>query len=227
MSTVRRQSGFLYFLKRDLVLVIRDHVTLVNALIFFLIIVSLFAIAMGPDKNLLQKIAPGVLWVSALLSSTLALDMIFREDYEDGTLEQFMISRQPLSVIVAAKILAHWLISGIPLIVISIFMGLFLYLDKTMMSALLATLCLGTPIFSLLGAVLVALTVGLRNSAGLLSLLILPLYIPILIFSVGAVQNASKGLSIQGELYFLLSLLILAITLAPITAAAAIRIRLG
>ncbi|MGI9229112.1 MAG: heme exporter protein CcmB [Gammaproteobacteria bacterium] len=227
MTLSEHDPIFPAIIKRDILLLLRRRVELVNCLVFFLLTVTLFTIAVGPGQTLLRQIAPGILWVAALLSSTLTLDMIFREDFEDGCLEQFLLSDHSLTLIIAAKLLAHWLISGVPLLLITLLMSIFLYLDRPYLPPLLLTLLLGTPVFSLLGGMLAALTVGLRNGGALLALLILPLYIPILIFATGAVQNAVKGLSITGEIYFLAALLVLALTLAPVTTAAAIKVRLG
>ena len=227
MTLSANDSLFLAVVKRDILLLLRRRVELANSLIFFLLVVTLFAVAAGPERELLRQIAPAALWVAALLCSTLTLDMIFREDFEDGCLEQFLLSEHTLTGIVAAKMLAHWLCSGVPLLLSALLMGLFLYLERAALPPLLLTLALGTPIFSLLGGVLAALTVGLRNGGVLPALLILPLSIPILIFATGAVHNATNGLSVAGEMYFLAALLVLALTLAPLTAAAAIRARLG
>lgn len=227
MNLDRGDGIFLTVLKRDLLLAMRRRTEIVNVFVFYLILVSLFPLAVGPQQHVLQQLAPGILWVCALLSSTLSLDRVFREDYEDGSLEQFLLSTHSLTLIVLAKMLAHWLLSGLPLVILALFMGEFLYLEGAAMVPLFITLLLGTPVFSVLGGIMGALTVGLRNGGILVLLLILPLYVPILIFSVAAVENASHGLAITAELYFLSAMLLLFLTLAPLTAAAALRIRLG
>jgi heme exporter protein B len=206
---------------------LRQRSELVNPLVFFFIIVTLFALALGPYEETLSQSAPAVIWVAALLASTLSLDKMFHSDLDDGSLEQFLLSHHPLTIIVVAKIAAHWLLTSAPLIVAALFLGQMVYLPQTAMVPLLVTLLLGTPVLSLVGAILVALTVGLRGSGILLTLLILPLYIPVLIFSVATVDNAAKGLAITGELYFLGAILVLAATLAPLATATSLRIRLG
>lgn len=221
------QSVFITVLKRDLVLAWRHANELLNPLIFFLMVITLFSLALGPEQNLLQQAAPAIIWVAAILAAILSLDMLFRNDYIDGSLEQFLLSSHPLLTIISAKILAHWLLTGAPLIVTAICMGFFLYLPEVAYYPLLITLLLGTPVLSLLGAALAALTTGLRSGGMLLPLLILPLYIPVLIFAVAAVTNSTKGLSISGELYFLAAVLVLAVTLAPMATVYSLRIRLS
>lgn len=218
---------FLAVLRRDLIVGLRHRSELFNPLIFFFIVVTLFVLALGPYENTLRQAAPAVTWVAALLASTLSLDKMFHSDLEDGALEQFLLSPHSLTVIVLAKIAAHWLMTAAPLIIIALFLGLMVYLPPEALPSLLLTLLLGTPVLSLIGAVLVALTAGLRESGILLTLLILPLYIPVLIFAVSTVDNAVKGLAITGELYFLGAMLVLAFTLAPFAATAALRIRFG
>jgi heme exporter protein B len=219
-------AAFFRLLKRDLVIAYRSRAEIANPLIFFVIIVTLFPLGVGADPGVLQILAPGVIWVAALLASLLSLDHLFRSDFEDGTLEQILMSPHPLSLLVLAKVLAHWLVTGLPLLVLSPLLGVLLSLREGATAALLATLALGTPMLSLIGAIGVALTVGLRRGGVLLSLLILPLYIPILIFAAGAVDAAGHGLPITGHLLFLASLLVLAITLTPWAIAAAPRISL-
>ena len=220
-------NAFIAVLQRDLTLGMRHRAELVNPLLFYLIVVMMFPLAIGPNQEMLQRIAPGVIWVAALLASTLALDLMFRSDFEDGTLEQILLSHHPVILLVIAKITAHWLLTGAPIIVAGIFLGIILNLQENSFIPLLLTLLLGTPVLSLVGSAATALTIGLRNSGMLLALLILPLYVPVLIFAVAAVNNAAQGLSIQGELYFLSAILVLSITLAPFATAASLRIRLG
>ena len=218
---------FLAVLRRDLLIGLRHRSELFNPLVFFFIVVTLFVLALGPYENTLRQVAPAVIWVAALLASTLSLDMMFHADLEDGSLEQFLLSPHPLTVIVMAKIAAHWLMTAAPLMAAALFLGLMVYLPQAALIPLLLTLLLGTPVLSMVGAVLVALTAGLRGSGILLTLLLLPLYIPVLIFSVATVDNAVKGLDITGELYFLGAMLVLAVTLAPFAATSALRIRFG
>ncbi len=217
---------FLTVLKRDLTLALRTRSEIANPLIFFIIVVSLFPLAVSPEAGLLRTVAPGVIWVAALLSTMLSLDSIFRSDFEDGSLEQMLLSPHPMTVLVLAKITAHWLVSGLPLILLSPLLGVLLFLPFEAMPALLATLALGTPVLSLVGAIGVALTVGLRRGGVLLSLLVLPLYIPVLIFASNAIATAAADLSIKGQLYFLAAMLALALTMAPLATAAALRISL-
>jgi len=220
-------NAFIAVLQRDLTLGMRHRAELVNPLLFYLIVVMMFPLAIGPNQEMLQRIAPGVIWVAALLASTLALDMMFRSDFEDGTLEQLLLSHHPVILLVIAKITAHWLLTGAPIIVAGIFLGIILNLQENSFIPLLLTLLLGTPVLSLVGSAATALTIGLRSSGMLLALLILPLYVPVLIFAVAAVNNAAQGLSIQGELFFLSAILVLSATLAPFATAASLRIRLG
>jgi heme exporter protein B len=214
-------------LTRDIRLGLRHRGELLNPLLFFLIVVTLFPLSLGPDKAVLQQHAPAVIWVAALLASSISLDMMFRSDFEDGSLEQILLSPYSDSVLVFAKILAHWLLTGAPLTVFAIILSVLLYMPGEAILPLLATLLLGTPILSLVGSVGVALTVGLRGGGMLLALLVLPLYMPVLIFAVAAVNNTIKGLSVQGEIYILGAMLLLALTLAPFATASSLRIRMG
>ncbi len=217
---------FLVILKRDLMLAFRNKAEFINPLMFFVIVIILFPLAFGSDSSLLKQLTSGIIWVTALLATTLSLETIFRSDFEDGSIEQLTLARYPLTLLVSAKIMAHWLIFGFPLVLVALLTGFILSLSNQTMTALFITLLLGTPVLSLIGAITVALTIGLRGGM-LLSLLILPLYMPVLIFSMLAVQNATVGQSIAAEIYFLTGILVLAITLAPITTAAALRIRLS
>ncbi|MEF8792355.1 heme exporter protein CcmB [Thiohalorhabdus sp.] len=219
--------AFLAILKRDLTLALRHRSEMANPLVFFLVVVSLFPMALGPEQETLTQVAPGILWVAALLAATLAMDGMFRSDFEDGSLEQLLLSPHPPSVLVLAKILAHWLTTGLPLIVIAPLLALFLHLPGQALPVLLGTLALGTPVLSMVGAIGVALTVGLRRGGLLLTLLVLPLYVPVLIFAAGAVDNAAAGFPVAGQLYFLAALLVLSVTLAPLATAASLRISLG
>ncbi len=216
--------AFFKLLGRDLTLAFRRPAELANPIVFFVIVVTLFPLGVGPEPNMLETMAPGVIWVAALLASMLSLDGMFRTDFDDGALEQILISPHPLSVLVLAKIVAHWLIAGLPLILISPLLGLFMNLSADAIVALLITLALGTPILSLIGSIGSALTVGLNKGGVLLSLLVLPLYIPVLIFASSAVEVAGMGFAISAHMSFLGALLALALTLAPVAAASALRI---
>ncbi len=220
-------SAFFVLLKRDLTLAYRHRTELANPLLFFVIVVSLFPLGITPEQKILQTLAPGVIWVAALLAAMLSLDNLFRADFEDGALEQIVLNQHPLSLLVLAKVLAHWLVTGLPLLVLAPLLGVLLFLPGKAMLTLLATLALGTPILSLVGAIGVALTVGLRRGGVLLSLLVLPLYIPVLIFAANAVNSAAASIDVAGQLYFLAALLMLALTLAPLATAAALRISLS
>jgi heme exporter protein B len=217
---------FNVILKRDLILAFRDKTDFINSLIFFIIVITLFPLTFGTKSTIVNEIIPGMIWISALLATCLSLETIFRSDFEDGSIEQLTLSRYPLTLLVSAKIFAHWITFGMPLIIISLLTGILLSLSNEIIMALFITLVLGTPILSLLGSVMVALTIGLRGGM-LLNLLILPLSMPVLIFSTVAIQNAALNQSIIAETYFLAGILVLAITLVPLATAAALRIRLS
>lgn len=214
-------------LKRDLLLAFRRRAEMANPLLFFVLVTMLVPLGVGANPNLLQSMAPGVIWVAALLAAMLSLDGIFRSDFEDGTLEQLLLSAHPLSVLVLAKIAAHWLVTGLPLLVVAPLLAVLLGLPNHALGVLMLTLALGTPILSLIGAIGVALTVGLRRGGILLSLLVLPLYVPVLIFGADAVQRASEGLVVVAQLNMLGAMLLLALALAPLPTAAALRISLS
>lgn len=213
--------------RRDLTLFFRRRSEVLNPLLFFVIVVTLVPLGVGPEASTLRAMAPGVVWVAALLAAMLSLEGIFRSDYDDGALEQLAISPQPLAVLVLAKVLAHWLVSGLPLVLLGPVLGASLFLPGHAMGALVIGLLLGTPVLSLIGAIGVALTVGVRRGGVLLSLLVLPLYVPVLIFGASAASNAAAGLDVSGPLALLGALLALALSLAPLAAAAALRISLG
>ena len=220
-------GAYVVLLRRDLLLGWRNQSDLLNPLLFFLIVITLFPLAVGPQQETLRQLAPAIIWVSAVLAASLSLDGMFRSDYEDGSLELMLLSPRSRVLLVMAKIAAHWLLTGAPLILFVLLSGVFLYLPGDAVATLLATLLLGTPVLSLVGAVAGALTVGLRGSGMLQALLILPLYMPLLIFSVSAVANSMKGLEVAGELYFLGAMLMLALTLAPFAVLAALKVRAG
>ncbi len=227
MSGANLGTAFVSLLRRDLMLAYRHRAQMLNPLLFFVIVVSLFPLGLDPEPELLHAIAPGVIWVAALLAAMLSLDNMFRSDFDDGSLEQLLITPHPLPLLVLAKIVAHWLVSGLPLLLLAPLLGMLLNLGSENLLPLMATLALGTPVLSLIGSIGVALTVGLRGGGVLLSLLILPLFIPVLIFAANAVGNAGAGMDITGQLAFLGSLLALAFALAPLATAAALRISLN
>jgi heme exporter protein B len=227
MTTDSLTRAFALLLKRDLTLAVRHRAEMINPLLFFILVTSLFPLGVGANPNLLQAIGPGVIWVAALLAALLSLDNIFRSDFEDGTLEQFLLSSHPVSILVLAKVTAHWLITGLPLLLVSPLLGVLLGLTGDGIRILMITLLLGTPVLSLLGAVGVALTVGLRKGGMILSLLVLPLYVPLLIFAASAVDTAAAGLPVTAHLLFISALLVLALSLSPPATAAALRISLS
>jgi heme exporter protein B len=219
-------SAFTSQLKRALLLAARKPADIATPVVFFAIVVSLFPLAVSPEPAVLRNLAPGVLWVAALLATLLSLNRLFSDDYTDGTLEQLAVSAQPLALLTAAKILAHWLTTGALLILLSPLLALQLFLPEEAYGALLLSLLLGTPVLSLLGAVGSALTLGLRGGGVLLSLLVLPLYTPILIFGAGAVTAAGGGLSAEAQLSLLGAFLVVATGFAPWATAAALRVSL-
>lgn len=216
----------LAILQRDLLVVMRRKSEVLAALFFFVIVSSLFPLGIGPEPALLRKIAPGVLWVGALLATMLGLHRMFAADLADGTLEQMAISPTPLVVLVIGKITAHWLVSGLPLVLIAPVLGLQFDLDAGALGVLVLALLLGTPVLSLIGAIGAALTLGVRGGGVLLSLLVLPLYVPVLIFGAGAVESYVAGLGAGGHLSLLAALLALSVFFAPWAATAALRITL-
>ena len=227
MTSDSLTRAFALLLKRDLTLAMRHRAEMINPLLFFVLITSLFPLGIGADPVLLRAVGPGVIWVAALLAALLSLEGIFRSDFEDGTLEQFLLSSHPVSVLVLAKVLAHWLITGLPLLLISPLLGVLLGLPGDAIMILLVTLALGTPVLSLIGAVGVALTVGLRKGGMILSLLVLPLYVPLLIFAASAVDTAAAGLPVTAHLSLISALLVLSLSLSPLATAAALRISLS
>ena len=217
-------SGLWSMVHRDVLLVMRRKSEVLTALFFFVIVTSLFPLGIGAEPNLLRKIAPGVLWVAALLSTMLGLQRMFANDYQDGTLEQMALSPTPLVILVSGKIIAHWIVSGLPLLLLAPLIGIQFDLGADALGVLMLTLLLGTPVLSLIGAIGAALTVGVRGGGVLLSLLILPLYIPVLIFGAGAVYAFDAGLDIGGHLSLLAALLIFSLLGSPWVASTAIRI---
>jgi heme exporter protein B len=197
-----------------------------TTLFFFVIVASLFPLGVGPEPKLLRAMAPGILWVAALLASMLSLGRLFAADYADGSLEQLVLAPDPLAVVVIGKVLAHWLVSGLPLVLMSPVIALQFDLPGAAIATLLLALLLGTPLLSLIGAIGAALTVGVRGGGVLISLLVLPLYVPVLIFGAGAVDASASGLDAAGHLSILGALLLLGMALAPWATAAALRISL-
>ena len=227
MPSQQTYSIFTGLLQRDLKLAVRAPSQWVNPLLFFVIAVSLFPLGIGPEQNVLRQIAPGVIWVAALLAAMLAQDSLFRSDFEDGSLEQMLTSSHPMGMIIAAKVFAHWLLTGLPLILLSPVLSLLMGLSLAGWRALFLTLLLGTPILSLLGAVGAALVVSVKRGGVLLSLLVLPLCIPVLIFATATVQTAGVGLAIEGQISLLGALLALTVTLSPIAISGALRVTGG
>jgi heme exporter protein B len=211
-------------INRDLTLAMRRRSDVMTTLFFFVIVVSLFPLGIGPELNTLRQIAPGVFWVAALLASMLALEKLFAADFEDGTLEQMLLTPQPVFILVLAKVFSHWLITGVPLVLLSPLLGLQYDLAAETLGVLLLSLLLGTPALSLIGAIGAALTLGLRGGGVLVSLLVLPLYIPVLIFGAGAVEANVSGLGETGHLLMLGAILLLALVAAPLATSAALRI---
>jgi len=211
---------------RDLTLALRSRAELGVQLLFYVIVASLFPLATTPERNMLATMGPGVLWVAALLASLLSLPRLFAGDHADGTLEQIALSPYPLVALVSGKIVAHWLTTGLPVVLFAPLLGLQYALDGEALTVLTAALLIGTPILSLLGAIGAALTLGLRASGSLLALLILPLYVPVLIFGAGAVDAARSGLGAGANLSLLGAGLLVAMVGAPFAAAAAVRIAL-
>ncbi|WP_298773330.1 heme exporter protein CcmB [uncultured Shewanella sp.] len=219
--------AFLAVLLRDLHVAVRHRNDIFNPLLFFILVIVLFPLAIGPEPQTLSKIAPGCIWVAALLSSMLSLERLFKADHLDGSLEQMLLSPHPLTLLVSAKVIAHWILTGIPLIIIAPLLALLLHLEPQSYSALFITLALGTPILSLLGAIGAALTVGLPKGGVLLSLLILPLYIPVLIFSTSAIDAASMNLVYNGQLAIIGAMLITSLILAPFAIGASLRVSIN
>lgn len=220
-------DAFTAIIRRDLVLAMRRRSEIANPVLFFILVITLFPLGIGAQPKLLQAIAPGIIWVSALLATMLSLDSLFRSDFDDGSLEQILLSPYPTSILVLGKITAHWLTTGLPLLIVAPLLAIFLGMPNRSLSVLLLTLLLGTPILSLIGAVGVALTVGLRRGGMILSLLVLPLYVPVLIFASNAVEMASSGLSVTAQINILISILLMALVLAPWPTAAALKMSIN
>jgi heme exporter protein B len=216
----------LALLRREFSVALRQKGEVLTPLVFFVVIASLFPLGVGPESALLLRMAPGVLWVSALLAAMLSLQRLFATDYADGSLEQMALSTTPLGLLVVAKALSHFLLSGLPLVLMAPVLGLQFGLDGRALGILMLTLLLGTPTLSLIGSIGAALTLGVRGAGVLLSLLILPLYIPVLIFGAGAVEADAAGMGAGGHLSLLAALLVLSAFFAPLATTTALRISL-
>ena len=215
---------FSWLVWRDLILAWRRRADVLATLFFFVIVVSLFPLGIGPEPQLLRTIAPGVVWVAALLASMLSLGRIFGNDYQDGTLEQMLLTPQPLYLIVLAKVFAQWLVSEVPLVVIAPVLGLQFGLSQNTLGVVTVSLLLGTPVLSLIGSIGAALTLGLRSANVLIALLVLPLYVPVLIFGAGAVEGSVSGTETRPFLFLLGATFILSLVFAPWATSAALRI---
>lgn len=215
-----------HIIQRELTIAFRRPAEILNPLWFFLIVITLFPLLMGPNPELLGKIASGIAWVAALLSALLSFERLFRDDYLDGSLEQLMLLPLGLPQVALAKVIAHWLLTGLPLILLSPIAAILLSLDIHVWWALVLTLLLGTPILSCLGAIGVALTVGLRKGGTLLSLLILPLFLPVLIFAAAVLEAATLNMGYSGQLAIIGAILAITLTFSPFAIAGALRISL-
>ena len=217
---------FLQTLKRDLKIAIRNPSSVLNPLLFFIISISLFPLAISPEASTLSQIASGIIWVASMLAVLLSLNALFHHDFENGVLEQMVISHHSLPLLILSKVLAHWLLTGVPIILLSPVLSMLLFLDVAATQTLMLTLLLATPSLSLIGAIGASLIVGIKNSGMLLSLLILPLYIPILIFASSAVSQTQFGMSVDFELYILASILVLSLMTTPFVSSIALKISL-
>jgi heme exporter protein B len=220
------RNAFVSVLRRDLLLAWRTRADLLISLSFFLVVTSLFPFGVGAESNQLHAIGPGVVWVAALLATLLALPRMFSQDFDSGVLEQLLLSPEPPVVWVLAKILSHWLATGAPLVLIAPLLALMYGLSADEITVLVATLALGTPILSLIGAIGAALTLGLRGAGSLLALLVLPLFVPVLVFGAGAVDAYAGGMSIRAHLLLMSGGLLAALALAPFACAASLRLAL-
>ncbi len=220
-------SGFRALLARDLRIALRERSDMAQPVLFFMVVVSLFPLSLSSDLELIRSVGPGIIWVAALLASLLALDSIFRPDYEDGSLEQIVLSPHPLSLMVLAKAIAHWLVSSLPLILVSPLLALLMQCPAHAILILVLGLVLGTPALSLIGAVGVGLTLGIRRNGVLLSLIVLPLYVPTLIFGAGAVLAAMTGQDSTPHLLLLAAFSLFSLAVGPLAAAVSIRVSLN
>jgi heme exporter protein B len=226
MPLLNTSQVMLAVFKREIALGLRQKGEVLTPLVFFMVVASLFPLGVGADTKLLLRMAPGVLWVSALLAAMLSLQRMFATDHADGSLEQMVLSPTPLGLLVVSKALAHFAMSGLPLVFVAPVLGLQFGMDGRAMGILMLSLLLGTPTLSLIGSIGAALTLGVRGAGVLLSLLILPLYIPVLIFGAGAVEADAAGLGIGGHFSLLAALLVMSLFFSPMATAAALRISL-
>ncbi|UUX51450.1 heme exporter protein CcmB [Nisaea acidiphila] len=216
-------NAFLAIVRRDLSLALRQGSDAAMALMFFVIVVTLFPLGVGPEPGVLERISAGIVWVAALLAAMLSLDRMFQSDYDDGTLELLLLTPAPLELLVLAKCLAHWLTTGLPMLVIAPLLGLFMNMQTEAFPVLLATMALGTPVLSLIGGIGAALVLGARRAGALVALLVLPLTIPLLIFGVSAIEAAVTGQSSEAQLLIIGAMLLATLPLAPWATAAALR----
>jgi len=217
----------LAIIKRDLVIGFRHPSDIINPAVFFVLVISLFPLGISPSPEVLRAIAPGVIWVAALLSTLLSMETIFRSDHEDGSLEQMAVAMQPFMLMITGKIVGHWLVSGLPLVLLSPILAMMLALDEPGIRAMLISLLIGTPILSLFGAIGAGLTVGLRKGGVLIAILILPLYVPVLILGTSLIQTGIQGGDYTAHVLWLLALLAMTAGISPIATAAGVRISLG
>ncbi len=227
MSHQSAATAFAALIRRDFLLAYRRRAELLQPLAFLLVVITLFPLGVGPSPQLLANIAPGVIWIAALLATVLSLDSLFRSDFDDGTLEQMVLSGQSLVLIALARTVAHWLVAGLPIVLLSPLLALWMNLPDAGQLVLIKSLLIGTPVLSLIGAIGSALTVSLKRGGQLLSLLVFPLYVPLLILATSAVSAAVAGLPYTGQLGLMLAGLIAALTLAPFATAAALKLSLS
>jgi heme exporter protein B len=227
MTRLSLSQAFIYLLRRDLTLAFRNRSEFANPMLFFVLVITLFPLAIGAVPELLARIAPGIIWVAALLAAMLSLDSIFRSDFDDGSLDQLLMSAHPMPLLVLAKVCAHWLVTGFPLLIISPLLAEMLGMAQQAQGILFLTILIGTPVLSLVGSIGVALTVGLPKGGIILSVLVLPLYVPVLIFAASAIEGAAVGLDVSAQINMLLAFMFLALSLSPVAAAAALRISMS
>ena len=227
MSRQATGTAFVALLRRDFLLAYRRRAELLQPLVFLLVVVTLFPLGVGPSPALLASVAPGVIWIAALLATVLSLDSLFRSDFEDGTLEQMVMSGQSLALIALARTVAHWLVAGLPIVLLSPLLAMWMNLPDEGLLILIESLAIGTPVLSLIGAIGGALTVSLKRGGQLLSLLVFPLYVPLLILATSAVSSAVVDLPHTGQLGLMVAGLIASLTLAPFATAAALKLSLS
>ena len=227
MSKQATGTAFVALLRRDFLLAYRRRAELLQPLVFLLVVVTLFPLGVGPSPQLLANIAPGVIWIAALLATVLSLDSLFRSDFEDGTLEQMVLSGQSLALIALARTVAHWLVAGLPIVLLSPLLAMWMNLPDEGLLILIESQAIGTPVLSLIGAIGGALTVSLKRGGQLLSLLVFPLYVPLLILATSAVSSAVVDLPYTGQLGLMVAGLIASLTLAPFATAAALKLSLS